>query len=170
MPYEDLSDLPTDPTELAAKLGSRSGSGGASPNPIATSSPGRTQEDTSLLRTLQDLFEGGEQFTPPLVRTAMYDVARTMRGVRVVTGTVDPQGRPAVSLRWIVRYEGPPSEVEWFFDPDTKQFMGQTWTEGGLILEARIVVRAGIAGSTEGPPQGQALFFPEGKGSPTFIG
>jgi hypothetical protein len=169
MPFEDLSALPTDPAELHAHLTERSAPGGASPNPIATTSPGRSQEDTSLLRTFQDLFDGDEQFTPPLVRAAMFEVAAGITGVETIEGTTDPVDRPAISLRWVIQYEGPPSVVEWFFDPETKQLMAETWTQEGQILQARVVTEAGIAGSDDGPPPAGDLFFPAADGPPWFV-
>jgi hypothetical protein len=170
MPLEDLSNLSSDPAELRAQLTERSMPGGASPNPVATTSPGRSKEDTAVLRTFQDLFDGGEQFTPPLVRAAMFDVARDIEGVETMAETIDPVGRPAVSLRWVIQYEGPPSQIEWFFDPDTKQLMAETWTQEGRVLQARIVTNAGITDSTEQPPAAEDLFFPAAEGHPSFAG
>lgn len=170
VPLEDLSNLPTDPVELLDRLTVRSSPGGSSPNPIATTSPGRSQEATSLLRTLQDLFDGGEQFTPPLVRAAMFEVARGIDEVETLAQTTDPVGRTAVSLRWIVQYEGPPSVVEWFFDPETKQLMAETWTQEGEILQARIVTDAGIVSSTTEVPGPGDGFFPSAEAPPDFRG
>jgi hypothetical protein len=160
MPLEDLSNLSSDPDTLRSQLTDRAMPGGASPNPIATTAPGRSQEDTSLLRTFQDLFDGSEQFTPPAVRAAMFSVAQGVTGVETLTGVSDPVERPAVELRWIVQYEGPPSYVAWYFDPDTKQLMAETWTQEGKLFEARIVTRAGITDSTQQAPSGDELFFP----------
>src|SRR5207244_6458566 len=118
MPLGNLSSLPSDPNKLYDRLAQRSMPGGASPNPIPTSSPGRSEQDTALLRTLQDLFDGDEQFTPPAVRAAMFDVASRIDGVETISGTTDPVGRPATGLRWAVQYgDGAPSYVAWFFDP-----------------------------------------------------
>jgi hypothetical protein len=164
IPIEHLSDLPTDPDELLQVLTVRSMPGGASPNPIATSSPGRSQQATSLLRTLQDLFAGDEQFTPPLVRVAMFEITRRIEDVEAIERATDPVGRPAVVLRWVVQYEGPPSIVEWYFDPATHQLMASTWTEGGTLLQASIVTDAGIVASTSDVPGPSERFFPSFEG------
>jgi hypothetical protein len=167
-PLEDLSDLSSDPDRLLDELTARSMPGGASPNPIPTTSPGRTSELSALLRTLQDLFNGDEQFTPPSVRAAMFDVARGLQGVTTIERTADPVGREAIALRWVVEYQGPPSYVEWFFSPSTKQLMAETWTQGGRVLEARIVMEAGIAESTQEPPGPDQSFFPPAEVGPSF--
>jgi hypothetical protein len=159
-PLEDVPELSTDPTVLLRQLSDRGAPTGASPNPVATTSPGRSQEDTSLLRTLSDLFDGDEQFTTPEQRVAMFEVAKAVDGVEFVQRTTDPVGRSAMSLRWIVQYGGPPSTVEWFFDSESKQLMASTWTEDGVVLQAHVVALAGIVDSMDRRPIGAALFFP----------
>jgi hypothetical protein len=77
-------------------------------------------------------------------------------------------GRRAVALRWIVQYEGPPSTVTWYWDAWSGQFMGRTWVQGDRVLQAQIVVSAGIAGSTADPPARPDEFFPTRDGDPTF--
>jgi hypothetical protein len=82
--------------------------------------------------------------------------------------TADPVGREAIALRWVVEYKGPPSYVEWFFSPPTKQLMAETWTQDGQVLEARIVIAAGIAESTKKSPGPDQSFFPPAEVSPSF--
>jgi hypothetical protein len=65
-----------------------------------------------------------------------------------------------MSLRWIVQYGGPPSTVEWFFDPESKQLMASTWTEDGVVLQSQDVASAGIVDSMDRRPSDAALFFP----------
>ena len=167
-PLEDLSSLPSDPDELRNRLVQRSSEGGASPNPIATSSPGRSPADSALLRTFQDLFNGDEQFTPPEVRAAMFEVAAGITGVETLQ-TTDPVGRPAIGLRWAIQYSDSPSYVEWFFDPDTHQLMAESWTHGDEIYEGRVITEAGISDSTESPPASGDQFFPRAERSPSFV-
>lgn len=169
MPLEDLSNLPTDPNELYDRLMQRSMPGGASPNPIPTSSPGRSEQDTALLRTLQDLFDEGEQYTPPAVRAAMFDVASKLDGVQTVGDETDPVGRPAIGLKWEISYQGPPSLVEWFFDPSSKQLMAETWSQDGKVIEGRVVTEAGIADSTQAAPNSENEFFPPADRAPSFL-
>jgi hypothetical protein len=120
---------------------------------------------------MQDLFDGDEQFTPPAVRAAMFDIARGITGVETLNGIVDPVGRPAVGLRWEISYPGSaPSVVEWFFDPSSKQLMAETWSQDGKVIQARIVTEAGIADSTDGPPQAADRFFPAASQAPSFMG
>jgi hypothetical protein len=168
MPYEDLSSLPTDPGELRARLTERSGPNGASPNPIATTAPGRTPEDSALLRTLQDLFNGDEALIPPDVRAAMFEVARGITGVETIDDAVDPVGRNAVALRWTIQYDGPPGYVTWYFDGGTKQLMAETWGTSTSLYEARIVADAGIASSTQAIPRDDQRFFGAAERPPDF--
>src|SRR2546423_11184554 len=169
-PLQYLSNLSTNPDDLRAQLSARTSAGGASPNPIPTSSPGRSETDTSMLRTLQDLFNADEQFTTPAVRTAMFDVASGVDGVETMTGATDPVGRPAIGLRWEIFYQDTPSFVEWYFDPSSKQLMAETWMQDGKVLEARVVTEAGMADSTDAPPTSSNDFFPTAQREPSFGG
>jgi hypothetical protein len=169
IPLDDLaSRLSADPDELYDQLVDRSSPGGVSPNPIATTSPGRSQEDTSLLRGLDDILSGDEHFSTPELEAALFDVASRIPGVVVEDGVLDPMGRRAVALRWIVQYEGPPATVTWYWDPWSKQFMGRMWIEGDVVLEAQIVLSDGIARSTDDAPAPTDEFFPRAQGDPTF--
>ncbi len=169
IPLEDLaSRLSADPDELYDQLVERSAPGGASPNPIATTSPGRTQEDTSLLRSLDDILSGNEHFSTPELGAGLFEVAGRAPGVDVERGVLDPMGRRAVALRWIVQYEGPPAMVTWYWDAKSGQFMGRTWVQDDRVLQAQIVLSAGIAGSTADPPAPPDEFFPTAVGDPTF--
>jgi hypothetical protein len=169
-PLQYLSNLSTNPDDLRAQLSARTSAGGASPNPIPTSSPGRSETDTSMLRTLQDLFNADEQFTTPAVRAAMVDVASGVDGVETLRGVTDPVGRPATGLRWEIFYQDTPSYVEWYFDPSSKQLMAETWMQDGKVLEARVVSEAGIADSTDAPPTSSNDFFPAAQREPSFGG
>ena len=169
IPLDDLaSRLSADPVELYDQLLERSAPGGASPNPIATTSPGRTQEDTSLLRSLDDILSGNEHFSTPELEAALFDVASRIPGVVVEGGVLDPMGRRAVALRWTVQYEGPPATVTWYWDPWSGQFMGRSWVQDGRVLQAQVVLSDGIARSTDDAPAPPDEFFPTAQGDPTF--
>jgi hypothetical protein len=118
--------------------------------------------------TLEDLFDGREQFTPPLVRAAMFEVARGIEGVVTVEQTTDPVGRSATALRWILQYEGPPATMQWYFDPESHQLMATTITSEGQVWSATIVTDAGIVGSTNDVPGPDQRFFPNADGAPDF--
>ena len=98
----------------------------------------------------------------------MFEVARGTTGVETIDGAVDPVGREAVALRWVIQYDGPPGYVTWYFDRGTKQLMAETWGTSTALFEARIVTDAGIAASTQSPPTDDHRFFPAAERSPDF--
>jgi hypothetical protein len=169
MPWGDLSGLSSDPDTLYDQLLQRSMPGGASPNPIPTSSPGRSTQESAILRTIADLFNLDEQYTSPSVRAAMFEVSRGLDGVQTLSDVADPVGRPAVALRWVISYEGPPVYINWFFDPSTEQLMAETATQNGQVIEARIVAEAGIADSTDVTPGASHDFFRVAERRPAFL-
>jgi hypothetical protein len=170
-PAEFLPDLSTDPNVVLTQLIERGSPGGKSPNPIATTSPGRTQETTSLLRTLEDLLSlGSDAFLTPEQTAAVFQAAQTIGDVTTTPDVVDPLGRPAVRLSFIIDYnQGAGSTVEWYFDPSTGQFMGEVWVDGQSgATSATIIESAGIAPSMDDRPAADALYVPEGTGHPNF--
>lgn len=172
-PGEFLPDLSTDPNVVLAQLIERGSLEGASPNPIPTSSPGRTQETTSLLRTLQDLLTlGSDAFLTPEQTAAVFEAAQTIGDVTVTPDVSDLLGRPAVRLSFVIDYNyGGGSTVEWYFDPATGQFMGEGWGDGPSgSSSATLIEAAGIAPSMDDRPPADALYVPEGTAQPTFPG
>jgi len=170
-PAEFLPDLSTDPNVILTQLIERGSPGGASPNPIPTSSPGRTQETTSLLRTLGDLLTlGSDAFLTPEQTAAVFQAAQTIGDVTVTPDVVDPLGRPAVRLTFVIDYnQGAGSNVEWYFDPSTGQFMSEVWVDGQSgATRATIIESAGIAPSMDDRPAADALYVPEGSEHPNF--
>lgn len=173
-PAEFLSDLSTDPGVVLTQLIERGSPDGASPNPIPTTIPGRTQETTSLLRTLEDLLTlGSDAFLTPEQTSAVFEAAQTIGDVSVTPDVVDPLGRAAVRLRFVIDYnEGGGSIVEWYFEPTTGQFMGEVWVDqpSGRALRATLIESAGIASSLDDRPPADALYVPEGTAQPSFPG
>jgi hypothetical protein len=155
-PARFLPELSEDPETLLEQLIDRSSPGGASPNPIATTSPGRSQTTTSLLRGIQDLLTAGSDvFLTPMQTATLYQAASAIEGVTTETDVVDPLGRQAVRLSWVVDYNiGAGSVVEWYFDPDTGQFLGQIWRNAGsgTVEGSHLVEMAGISSSLDAPP------------------
>ena len=165
-PAQFLPELSTDPDSLLQQLIQRGAPGGASPNPIATSSPGRSQETTTLLRTLQDLLTlGGDAFLTPEQTAAVFDAAQRLEEITTETGVTDPLGRAAVRLSFVIDYNYKSgSTVEWQFEPATGQFMGELWVDQASrnVTSATLIEAAGITASLERPPAADALYVPEG--------
>jgi hypothetical protein len=154
-PAENLSGLSTDPEVLAQQLRERSAPGGASPQPAVTPGPGQSAESGGLWRAVTALLEMPN--AEPALRWALFQVAAGIPGVEVLEDVEDPVGRDAVGLRIFAE----DAEKLLFFDLDSGQLMASTEDYGGGQIWYRIVVRAGVVGSTdETPSEGQA-FFPD---------
>jgi len=171
-PGQILPDVSQSPDGVIQQLIERGSSGGASPNAIATTSPGRSPETTSLLRTLEDLFTfGSDAFLTPTQIQAAFEGAQAIPDVTTTTGVTDPLGRSATRLSFVIDYnDGHPAEVDWYFDPDTGQFMGEVWVDQttGAMQGATLIDEAGIAGSINDAPAVGALYAPSGADQPTF--
>jgi hypothetical protein len=157
-----VPDLSTDPSEFLDQLIQRSGSGGSSPVPIATTSPGRSQETTSVLRAMSDLLTFDHVLMPGQVQ-ALFGAAEQVDGVTKQSGVVDPWGRPAVSLTHVIDYPpGPAADLVWYFDPETGQFLGEAWFKqgSGNPQSATIVELSGIVGSDHEVPSADEAFIP----------
>jgi len=166
-----LLDLTADPNSAIQQLIDRGSATGASPNPIATSSPGRSQDTTSLIRTLQDLLTlSADAYLTPEQTVAIFDGAQSIEGVTTQEGVVDPLGRPATRLSFIIDYNTAAGDrVDWYFDAQTKQFMGQVWVSGSTqVHSAMLVVTSGIAGSANDVPSPDASYVPTGNPTPDF--
>ena len=155
-----LLALSTDPAELLQQLIERGASNGASPNPIATTSPGRSQETSSLLRTAGDLLTLGGGILPPEQTRALYEALQGLPDITTTVGVLDPVGRPAVRLSFAIDYPDFSSSTEsWYFTPDLGQFLGGA----GMIVEA-----AGIGSSMDAPAPAEARYVSPGSGAPDF--
>ena len=158
-----VTDLSNDSDEFLEQLSERSGPGGASPVPIATTSPGRSQEMTSVLRSMSDLLSFDSALMPGQIQ-ALFGAAQQIDGVTMQVDVVDPWGRPAVSLSHVIDY--PPSaasDLVWYFDPDTGQFLGEAWVNHrtGKVNAGTVVEMAGIVDSDHEVPAPNARFMPE---------
>jgi hypothetical protein len=171
-PGQILPDVSQSPDGVIQQLIERGSSSGASPNAIPTTSPGRSPETTSLLRTLEDLFTlGSDAFLTPTQIQAAFEGAQTIPDVTTTTGGTDPLGRGATRLSFVVDYDdGHPAEVDWYFDPDTGQFTGEVWVDRttGAVQAATLIDTAGIAASTDGLPAAGAQYVPLSAEQPTF--
>jgi len=157
-----VADLSTDPNEFLDQLIQRSTRGGSSPVPIATTSPGRSQETTSVLRAMSDLLTFDHVLMPGQVQ-ALFGAAEQVDGVTKQTEIVDPWGRPAISLTHVIDYPpGPAQDLVWYFDPETGQFLGEAWFEQGSskARTATIVELSGIVGSDNEVPSADEAFIP----------
>lgn len=171
-PGQILSDLSQEPGRIIQQLIQRGSDNGASPNPIATTSPGRSQETTSLLRTLEDLLGvGSDAFLTPDQIRAVFEGTQTISGITTETGVTDALGRDATRLSFIIDYnQGSGSEVDWYFDPATGQFMSEVWVDQatGAVQLATLIDEAGIAASMDDVPAPDALYVHTGADQPTF--
>jgi hypothetical protein len=152
-PAENLSGLSTDPGVLVRQLGERSAPGGASPQPAVTPGPGQSAESGGLWRAVTDLLEMPN--AEPALRWALFQVAAGIPGVEVLEDVEDPVGRAAVGIRILAE----DAERLLFFDPDSGQLMASTEDYGGGPVWYRIVVRAGVVGSTNETPSEIEAFF-----------
>jgi hypothetical protein len=150
---ENLTGLSTDPDVLGGQLGARSSPGGASPQPAISPGPGQSAESGVLWRAVTDLFEMPN--AEPALRWALFQVAADIPGVEMLEDVEDPVGRDAVGLRIVA--EG--AERTLFFDPATLQPMASTEDYGEGEVWQRIVVTAGVVGSTDATPTGEERFL-----------
>lgn len=157
-----VPELSSEPDEFLRQITERSGPGGASPVPIATTSPGRSQETTSVLRSMSDLLTFDSVLMPGQIQ-ALFGAASQIEGVTTQRDVVDPWGRPALSLTHVIDYPpGPGSDLVWYFDPDTGQFLGEAWVDQrGKVSDGTVVEMAGIVGSIHDVPAPEARFMPE---------
>ena len=171
VPDEWYVDLPDDADAVIDALIARSAPGGASPVAIATTSPGRSPEMTAVLRAMQDLLTFGSGIPTPSQQAALLRAAATIADVTTETGVVDPLGRPATKLSFLIHYDyRQGSTVEWYVEPSTQQLLAELWIDraSGRTTSAFLVEAAGIAPSIEEPPAPRALYVPEGADGPTF--
>jgi len=170
-----LPDLSDDPETLLQQLIERGSEGGASPNVIATTSPGRSQETTSLLRTLEDMLSlGGDVFLTPGQTATVFRAASSIDDVTTEPGVTDPLGRAATRLSYVIDYDGnePADVIAWYFDPETGQMLAATSAnaETGEIKGATIIEMAGIASSLHEVPTHDAQYVTPGDAEPSFLG
>jgi hypothetical protein len=107
-----LSDLPTDPSALAADLSSRKIEGGP---------PGAAEDFTQIGDLLR------ETDASPALRSALYQVAAALPGVQSLGSVTDHSGRTGVG----VAYVDHGVQDELVFDPQTSALLGEQNTVVG---------------------------------------
>lgn len=115
----DLWALPTDPTQLASLLTSRT---------IEAGPPGALEDMTQV----GDLLEA--TFAPPALRAALFKVASDFPGVLLIGPTTDHLGRMGVGLA-IAQTPSDPNQgrsglFELIFDPTTSALLGEQTLAG----------------------------------------
>jgi hypothetical protein len=158
-----VPDLPDDPDQFFQQMIERGGPNGRSPGPEATTSPGRSQEDTAVLHGMSDLLTFDGALMPGQVQ-ALFGAAQQIEGVQTDMNAVDPWGRQAFTLSHVIDFgQGPAHELVWYFDPDTGQFLGEVWVneESGRADAGTIVELSGIVDSDHEVPRAGDSFIPE---------
>jgi hypothetical protein len=147
----DLSWLSTDPAVLLGQLRDRSAEGGASPMPPISPGPGQGADTGMLWGVIQSLIDAPP--ATPAQRAALFEVAESLRGVDVTTGTTDPVGRPATVLSTV---NSAGIQDEWWFDPSSEQLLAQRYTirtdsmvyPRGTVFWLMIVEASGVTDAT----------------------
>ena len=117
--FLDLSGLPTDPTELKARIESREIEGGP---------PG----DAETFTIIADLLR--ETYAPPALRAALYKIAAELPGVELIGQTKDPAGRDGIAVAYT--NAGPRHEL--IFDPDTSVMLAERFVVTDATKEYRV--------------------------------
>ena len=102
----DLSHLPTDPSSLAAQISSRQIEGGP---------PGTAEDFTQIGDLLR------ETDASPALRSALYQVAASLRGITSLGTVTDHAGRPGIGVAYVHGGE----QDELVFDPQTSALLGE---------------------------------------------
>jgi hypothetical protein len=117
----DLWALPTNPTELASMISSRS---------IEAGPPGALEDFTQV----GDLLRAA--YAPPALRTALLKVASNIPGVLLIGPTIDHMGRKGIGLAIAQApsdpAQGPSGLLELVFDPTTSALLGEQTLAGAL--------------------------------------
>jgi hypothetical protein len=104
--FRDLSALPTDPDALLSAIEERD---------IVNGPPG----DAETFVLIGELLR--ENYAPPSVRAALYEVAAQLPGVELVGTVEDAAGREGVAVGYTDRGE----RQELIFDPNTSALLGE---------------------------------------------
>jgi hypothetical protein len=145
----DLAKLPTDPETLGSELSSRKIEGGP---------PGPAEDFVQI----GDLLE--ETDASPSLRSALYQVAENVPGVRVLGTVTDHSGRRGMGVSR-VNAEG--VKQEYIFDPTTSALLGEEelatranaerkGVPKGTVLSWAVYLSSGIVNSLSDTPTGTA--------------
>jgi hypothetical protein len=143
----DLSNLPTDPTQLGAMLSARRIEGGP---------PGPGEDFVQIGDLLR------ETDASPALRSALYQVAEKIAGVTLLGTVTDHEGRSGVGIG---RVNEDGEEFEYIFDPSTSALLGEQDTAtrpnagyqgaaAGTVLNWAVYLSSGIVGSLSDTPAG----------------
>jgi hypothetical protein len=110
----DLWSLPTDPTKLAALITNRT---------IEAGPPGAYEDFVQI----GDLLRATD--APPALRAALFNVASTLPGVRLLGSMKDHYGRTGIGLAMVgapvIGFPSSSGLLEFIFDPTTSALLGE---------------------------------------------
>jgi hypothetical protein len=149
----DLSTLPTDPNQLGSMLSGRKIEGGP---------PGPAEDFSQIGDLLR------ETNASPALRSALYKVAETIPGVKLLGTVSDHDGRSGVGLG---RVNSDGEEFEYIFDPSTSALLGEQdiatvpnagyhGATAGTLLNWAVYLSSGIVDSLSATPSGSTTPAP----------
>ena len=135
--YLDLSNVPSDPSQLRQLIEERTIEGGP---------PG----DAETFTIVGDLLR--ETYAPPAVRSALYTIASQLPGVQLVGAVKDELGRRGTAVAYVSH--GVSDEL--IFDPRTSALLAErqvvtgdgSWAPVGTVLQSKSYVSSGVVDST----------------------
>lgn len=108
--YEDLGQLPTDPTSLRAQLVEDVEAEGLPVN-------------VGVFLRIAELLARGD--AGPDLRSSLYEVVAQLPGVELAGEVIDPVGRPGVGVAMSYRQAGTPLRALMIFDEQTTELLAQ---------------------------------------------
>ncbi len=154
----DISGLSTDPVELAKQIEERTATGGASPEPDTTPSPGIPGSTGAEWKAVvENLLQRAD--APPALRSALVQLVEGLPGVQRIDDVHDPVGRAAFELR-LPSGDGDESV---FVDPNTLQPLAWTIAAGGdpgVYGYVEVVDAGAVVDGTTQAPQDGAGYLP----------
>jgi hypothetical protein len=150
---QDLSQLPTDPIQLGSMLSARKIEGGP---------PGPAEDFAQIGDLLR------ETDASPALRSALYQVAETIPGVKLLGTITDHDGGSGVGL---ARVDSDGEEFEYVFNPSTSALLGeqdvasvpnagQPGAAAGTVLNWAVYVSSGVVDSLSATPSGSTTPAP----------
>jgi hypothetical protein len=148
-----LSKLPTDPGQLGSMLSARTIEGGP---------PGPAEDFAQIGDLLR------ETNASPALRSALYQVAETIPGVKLLGTVTDHDGRSGIGL---ARVSAGGEEFEYVFDPSTSALLGEQdvatvpnagypGATAGTLLSWAVYVSSGVVDSLSATPSGSTTPAP----------
>lgn len=141
--FEDVSDLPTDPEELATRLRAEAeAAGNGAPVPART------------LDLIGDTLRNPT--ASPQLRAALYEAALQVPGIELLGEETDPVGRTGVAVGFRSDYSGSPTVFSLIYDPESTEVLATEQTvqrqefadaDGPLVTSATVYLEAGRTSS-----------------------